>query len=52
LAPVGKVFVHGELWDAVASANVPAGDKVVVEKVEGLQLRVQPAHDSERVTLA
>jgi membrane-bound serine protease (ClpP class) len=42
LAPVGKVFVHGELWDAVASANVPAGDKVVVEKVEGLQLRVQP----------
>src|SRR5438552_4918813 len=29
LAPSGKVFVHGELWDAVSSANVPAGDKVV-----------------------
>jgi len=52
LAPAGKVFVHGELWDAVASANVLAGDKVVVEKVDGLQLRVQPVHDSERVTLA
>ena len=52
LAPAGKVFVHGELWDAVASANVPAGNRVVVEKVDGLQLRVQPAHDSERVTLA
>ncbi|HEV2699129.1 MAG TPA: nodulation protein NfeD, partial [Terriglobales bacterium] len=35
LAPSGKVFVHGELWDAVASGNVPAGDKVVVEKVDG-----------------
>jgi len=52
LAPAGKVFVHGELWDAVASANVLAGDKVVVEKVDGLQLRVQPVHDSARVTLA
>src|SRR5205814_972117 len=26
LAPAGKVFVHGEIWDAVASANVPAGE--------------------------
>jgi len=52
LAPAGKVFVHGELWDAVASANVLAGDKVVVEKVDGLQLRVQPVHDSQRVPLA
>ncbi len=48
LAPGGKVFVHGELWDAVASDNVPAGDKVVVEKVDGLQLRVQPAHKPEK----
>jgi len=52
LAPAGKVFVHGELWDAVASANVLAGDKVVIEKVDGLQLRVQPVHDSQRVPLA
>jgi membrane-bound serine protease (ClpP class) len=48
LAPAGKVFVHGELWDAVASANVPAGEKVVVQKVDGLQLRVEPAHESEK----
>ena len=52
LAPSGKVFVHGELWDAVSSANVPAGDKVVVEKVDGLQLRVQKVHDSKSATLA
>src|SRR5205814_7997968 len=25
LAPAGKVFVHGEIWDAVASTNIPAG---------------------------
>jgi membrane-bound serine protease (ClpP class) len=52
LAPAGKVFVHGELWDAVASANVPAGEKVVVQKVDGLQLRVEPVHESEKTTVA
>lgn len=43
LSPYGKVFVHGELWDAVASMNVPAGQLVVVRKVDGLQLLVDPA---------
>jgi membrane-bound serine protease (ClpP class) len=47
LAPAGKVFVHGELWDAVASADVPIGERVVVEGVEGLQLRVMPARSKE-----
>jgi membrane-bound serine protease (ClpP class) len=42
LAPAGKVFVHGEIWDAVASADVSPGEKVVVQKVDGLQLRVRP----------
>ena len=40
LAPLGKVFVHGEIWDAVSSSPIPAGSKVVVQKVEGLQLEV------------
>lgn len=48
LAPSGKVFVHGEIWDAIATTNVPAGERVVVQKVEGLQLKVDPA--SERKT--
>ena len=30
LSPTGKVFVHGELWDAVASANIPAGERIIV----------------------
>jgi membrane-bound serine protease (ClpP class) len=42
LTPQGKVFIHGELWDAVSSANLPAGARVVVRGVDGLQLRVDP----------
>jgi membrane-bound serine protease (ClpP class) len=34
LTPSGKVFVQGELWDAISAANVDAGGKVVVRKVE------------------
>jgi membrane-bound serine protease (ClpP class) len=52
LAPSGKVLVHGELWDAVAPTNIPAGEKVVVQKVDGLQLQVEPAHESEKTTVA
>jgi membrane-bound serine protease (ClpP class) len=52
LAPAGKVFVHGELWDAIASANVSAGEKVVVERVDGLQLRVEPTHESEKTPVS
>ena len=43
LAPQGKVFVHGELWDAVASASVAAGQSVIIKRVDGLQLEVEPA---------
>jgi membrane-bound serine protease (ClpP class) len=39
-APRGKVFVHGEIWDAVSSSEVSAGQFVVVRKVDGLLLQV------------
>lgn len=42
LQPEGKVFVHGELWDAVSSANVAAGDHVQVRSLDGLLLKVDP----------
>jgi len=42
LAPRGKIFVHGELWDAVSSADVPAGESVVVRRIDGLLLQVEP----------
>jgi membrane-bound serine protease (ClpP class) len=40
LLPQGKVFVHGELWDAVASSDLPAGQLVIVRRVDGLTLAV------------
>jgi membrane-bound serine protease (ClpP class) len=42
LSPQGKVFVHGELWDAIASSALPAGQLVVVRRVDGLTLQVEP----------
>jgi len=42
LSPQGKVFVHGELWDAVASTSLPIGQLVVVRQVDGLTLQVDP----------
>lgn len=43
LTPVGKVFVHGELWDAIASSNVEVGQAVIVRSVQNLKLQVEPA---------
>ncbi len=42
LSPQGKVFVHGEIWDAIASASLPQGQLVVVRRVDGLTLQVEP----------
>ena len=40
LVPQGKVFVHGELWDAIASSSLPIGQLVVVRRIDGLILHV------------
>jgi membrane-bound serine protease (ClpP class) len=42
LEPRGKVFLHGELWDAEAETSVPAGQEVEVAAVDGLRLKVRP----------
>jgi membrane-bound serine protease (ClpP class) len=52
LTPGGKVFVHGERWDAVSSVPVAAGESVVVRRVEGLQLRVEPTVQHRPVPVA
>ena len=36
----GKVFVNGELWQAVSDVPLLRGDRVVIQKVEGLTLEV------------
>ncbi|MFH0844299.1 MAG: nodulation protein NfeD [Pseudomonadota bacterium] len=39
--PEGVIFVHGELWRAVAEEKIEMGEKVVVEGAEGLILTVR-----------
>jgi membrane-bound serine protease (ClpP class) len=42
----GKVFVHGEWWNAVTASEfdetIPAGSKIKVESIEGFILKVVP----------
>lgn len=42
----GRVFLHGELWQARSSAAIPEGARVRVERVEGLVVYVAPAEVS------
>jgi len=42
LKPAGKVFVHGELWDAESEVPIVKGEPVEVMAVEGMLLRVRP----------
>lgn len=42
LSPAGKVFVHGEIWDAFSPVNLPAGERIIVRHVDGLTLQVEP----------
>jgi membrane-bound serine protease (ClpP class) len=39
----GKVFVHGELWNAVAKSVIAEGSRVRVAGINGLHLLVEPA---------
>lgn len=41
IAQEGKVFVRGEYWDAWSDEPIAAGDKVTVEAVEGMRLKVR-----------
>jgi membrane-bound serine protease (ClpP class) len=42
LRPAGKVFVHGEYWDAVAARPADPGARVKVTAIDGLRLMVDP----------
>ncbi|MBI4228539.1 MAG: nodulation protein NfeD [Deltaproteobacteria bacterium] len=40
----GKIFIHGEYWDAESEESIREGEKVeVVEKIGGFKLRVKKA---------
>ena len=42
LAPEGKIFVHGEYWDAVSPRPVEPGALVRVTAIDKLKLTVEP----------
>ena len=47
VAPEGKVFVHGEIWDAVSASGPLAKDsRIRVVRVEAMRLTVEPADRS------
>jgi membrane-bound serine protease (ClpP class) len=47
LAPEGKVFVHGEYWDATATRALAAGTAVRVTAIDRLKLTVEPVSGPE-----
>jgi membrane-bound ClpP family serine protease len=42
----GKIFVHGELWKADSKFPLLPGDKVVIQKLDGLTVRVIPLEEN------
>jgi membrane-bound serine protease (ClpP class) len=43
LNPGGRVFVHGETWNAESDTVISGGEKVVVESIDGLKIKVRKA---------
>ena len=41
LSPTGKVFVHGEYWNAQAEGEIDVGEKIEVVGSEGMNLNVR-----------
>jgi len=42
VAPRGRVFVHGEIWDAVSDEPIREGEEARIKGVSGLTLKVAP----------
>ncbi len=45
IAPHGKVFIRGELWNASSTEKIRAGEKVIIEKTQALTLFVKKAQE-------
>jgi membrane-bound serine protease (ClpP class) len=52
LSPRGKIFVHGEIWDAVSSSAIAPGQAVVVSRFDGMLLQVEPLAETKAATTA
>lgn len=47
LTPAGKVFVHGEYWNADGDTEIDVGEKVEVVGFQGMRLKVKRSSRSE-----
>ncbi len=47
LSPEGKVFVHGELWDAYTEGSIEEGEKIRVLQAKVLKLKVEKVESRE-----
>ena len=52
LHPSGKVIVMGDLWNAVCTEEVEAGELIIVRKITGLQLEVERKYQKQAVNTA
>ncbi|MBI5183513.1 MAG: nodulation protein NfeD [Nitrospinae bacterium] len=41
LEPEGDIFIHGEIWKGESKDMIKKGDKIIVEKIDGLRLKVK-----------
>jgi membrane-bound serine protease (ClpP class) len=41
IAPVGKIRVHGEIWNAESDEPLEVGEKAIIYKIEGLRVSVR-----------
>ena len=48
LNPQGRVLVHGELWEAEADTQITEGERVQVDFVQGLRIKVSKAQDTQK----
>ena len=49
VSPEGKVFVHGELWNATSGVPIDEGSRVRVRAVHGLRVVVEPADHGSQI---
>jgi membrane-bound serine protease (ClpP class) len=47
LGPTGKIFVHGEYWNAQADGEIDVGEKVKVLGYDGMCLKVSRLSEGE-----
>jgi membrane-bound serine protease (ClpP class) len=51
IRPEGRVFVHGEYWDAFSAEPIAKGERIeVVQVVENLRLEVRKVNEQDRVS--